>query len=97
MIGFGLISAGASGANVAVISASSAGIGSGGEFIVKNVYTSGSVIVATWDGAILTLLGTVTSSPLALSTQVSNTINLVLINGNASLPIDVGYDGIRTV
>ena len=90
MIGVALMS---SGNNVQVISATAAQ-----EFILKNVFTNGKLAVCKWDGVTPEYVTTTTMPLTNMTLQVTaTTFNVVLINVGAASPIEVGYDGIRSV
>ena len=95
MMGVALMS---SGNNVQLISAPTSQ-----EFILKNIYASGAVAIVKWDGNIPALVG-IAQSLANLSYQVTNLAGsapdlatVVLINVSASIPVEVGYDGIRSI
>ena len=93
MMGAALIPAGN---QVALVSATASQ-----EFILKNVYTNGSVAVCKWDGTTPVYIGNFTVTGTNLTTQVTaagaSPANVVVLINTSIQPIEVGYDGIRSV
>ena len=72
------------------------------EFILKNIYMNGQVAVCKWDGAMPVYLGNFSSPETNLTVQVTaagaaSPDVVVLINLGSAIPIQVGYDGIRSI